>query len=70
MYGDVGTGSWGHSRSSKVPPFGRSGMAFYSTSIATMAVSRTVSEIHQLTGQKSPIFSPLTFGASVKSEAV
>jgi len=47
------------------------GMVFYSTSIATMAVSHTVSEIHQLIGQKCPIFSPPpVFGAPVRGEAV
>jgi len=52
---------WGHSRSSKVPPFGSSGMFSYSTSLPTMAVSHTVSEIHRFIGQKSPIFSPLLY---------
>jgi len=39
-----------------VPPFDSLDMVSYSTSIATTAVSRTVSEIHQLIGQKSPNF--------------
>jgi len=47
------------------------GYVSYSTSIATMAVSRTVSEIHRLIGQKSPIFlTHLLFGAPVRYEAV
>jgi len=55
---------WGHSRSLKVPPFNSLGMVSYSTSIATMAVSHTISDIHQLIGQKSanfltPVFGPL-----------
>jgi len=37
-----------------MPPFDSLGMVSYSTSIATMDVSRTVSEIHRLIGQKSP----------------
>ena len=37
-------------------PFGKFGMVSYSTSIATMAISRTISEIHQLIGQKVPNF--------------
>jgi len=53
-------GGWGHSRSSKLP-FDSLGMASYSTSIATMAVSRTVSEIHQLIGQKLPNFVTLLY---------
>jgi len=36
-------GGWGHSRSSKVAPFDSSGMVSYSTPIATIAVSCTVS---------------------------
>jgi len=56
-------GGPGHSRSSKVPPFGSSGMTSYSISIATMAVSRTVSGIHRLIGQKSPIFTPSLYSA-------
>ena len=47
---------WGHSRSSKVPSFGSSGIVSYLTSIATVAVSCAVSEIHWLIGQKSSIF--------------
>ena len=39
-----------------MPTFGSSGMVTYSTSIVIMAVSRTVSEIQRLFGQKSPIF--------------
>jgi len=42
----------------------------YSSSIATMAVSRTVSEIHRLIGQNRPILSPLVFGAPVIGEAI
>jgi len=54
----------GHSRSSKMPPFDSMGMVFCSTYIATMAVSRTVSEIHRLVGRKSPNFlTTLVFGA-------
>jgi len=54
-----------------VPPFDSLGMVSYSTSIATMAVSCTVSEIHQLIGQKSPNFrTTLVFGAPVRGEAV
>jgi len=53
----------GHSRSSKVPPFNSMGMVSYSTSIATMAVSRTVSEIRLLTGQNRPVFSPPLYSA-------
>jgi len=53
-----------------VPPFGRSGMVSYSTSIATMAVSH-VSKVHLLIGQKLPNFlTPFVFGASVRGEAV
>jgi len=49
-----------------VPPFDGFGMVSCSTSIATMVVSRTVSEIHQLIGKKLPHFSPpLVFGALV-----
>jgi len=49
-----------------VPPFDGFGVVFYSTSIATMTVSRTVSEIHRLIGQKSPNFlTSLVFGASL-----
>jgi len=39
-----------------VPPFNSLDVVSYLTSIATMAVSCTVSEIHQLIGQKSPNF--------------
>jgi len=42
------------------------GFVSYSTSVATMAVSRTVSEIHRLSRQKSP----LVLGAPVRGEAV
>ena len=52
-------------------PFGSSSMVSYSTSIATMAVSHTVSKIHQLIGQKLPNFlTHLVFGAPVRGEAV
>jgi len=54
-----------------VPPFDSLGMVSYSTPIATMAVSRTVSEMHRLIGKKIVQFShPLVFGASVRGEAV
>jgi len=56
--GDLESEVWSHSRSSNVPPFDSLGMVSYSTSIATMAVSRIVSEIHRLTGQNGPIFLP------------
>ena len=50
----------GVTQSSKVPPFDSFGMVSYSTSIATTAVSRTISEIHQLSGQKlSKFLTPL-----------
>ena len=53
-------------------PFGSSGMVSYSTSIATMAVSRTVSEIHRLIGQKLLIFftPPPCIRRPVRSEAI
>ena len=54
-----------------MPPFDSLGLVSYSTSVATMAVSQTVSEIHRLIGQKSPKFlSTLVFGAPVRGEAV
>ena len=53
-----------------MPPFDSLGMVSYSTSIATMAVSRTVSEIHRLIGQNREIFSPLVFNAPGSDEAV
>jgi len=60
----------GQSRSSEVAPFSSSGMTSYLTSIATMAVSCTISEIHQLVGQNHPIFSPPIFGTPIRGEAV
>ena len=51
-------------------PFGSSGMVSYSTYIATMVVSRTVSEIHRLIVKNCPIFSPLVFSTPVRGEAV
>ena len=57
-----------------MPPFDSLSMVSYSTSLATMAVSRTVSEIHGLIGQKLPNFLiPLYsggIGAPVMGEAV
>jgi len=54
-----------------VPPFGSSVIVSSSISVATMAISRTVSEIHQLIGQKSPIFlTTLVFGTPIRGEAV
>ena len=54
-----------------MPPFDSLSMVSYSTSIATMAVSRTVSEIHRLIGEKSLNFlNPLVFGAPVRGEVV
>jgi len=54
-----------------VPPFDSLDMVSHSTYIATMAVSRTASEIHQLIGQKSPNFlTSLVFGVPVRGEAV
>jgi len=60
-------GNWGcsHSRSSKVLPFDSLSMVSYSASIATMAVSRTVSEIHRLICQKSPNFLTLSYLAKL-----
>ena len=53
-----------------MPPFDSLDMVSYSTSIATMAVSRTVSQIHRLIGQKSHDFLiPIVFGVPVRSEA-
>jgi len=46
-------------------------MVSYLTSIATMALSHTVSEIHQLTGQKLPNFLTLPlYSAPVRGETV
>jgi len=69
--GDLETGGCGHSRSSKMPLFDSLGMLSYSSFIATMAVSRTVSEIHRL-GQNSPInfLTLLVFSSPVRGEAV
>ena len=55
-----------------MPPFNSLGMVSYSTSIATMAISRIVSEIHELIGQKMLNFltPPPVFGAPVRGEAV
>jgi len=54
-----------------VPPFDSLGMVYYSTSIATMAVSCSISKIHQLIRQKLPNFlTPLVFGAPIRGEAV
>jgi len=53
----------GHSRSSKVPPFDSLGMVSYSSSIATMAVTLTVSEIYQRMFQKLPNFLTLLYSA-------
>ena len=55
-----------------MPPFDTLGMVSYSTSLATMAVSHTVAEIHQLIGQESPNFFTLllVFGAPVRGESV
>jgi len=55
--GDFETGGLGHSRLSKVPPFDN--LVSYSTSIATMAVSRIVSEIRRLLGKKIAQSPPL-----------
>jgi len=47
------------------------GMVSYSTSIATMAISRNVSETHRLIRQKWPNFlSPLVFDTPVRGEGV
>jgi len=54
---------WGHSRSSKVRPFDSLGMISYSTSTATMAVSCTVSEIHQTYWSKIALFSHPLYSA-------
>jgi len=62
---------WGHWTSLKVPPFNSMGMVSYSNSIATMAVTRTVSEI-----PGTPTYSTkiaqfcLVFGAPIRGEAV
>jgi len=54
-----------------VAPFDSLGMVSYSTSIATMAVSRTISEIHRLIGKKSSYFLiSLVFGTPVSGKAV
>ena len=45
LYCDLETGVWGHSRSSKVAPFDRAHTTLYSSSIVTMPLSLTVSEI-------------------------
>jgi len=42
LKGDLETGGWGHSKSSKMPPFDSLGMVSYTTSIATMTIYRTV----------------------------
>ena len=52
-----------------MPPFYSLGMVSYLISIATMAVSQTISKIHQLIGKKSPINPPVS-GAPVRGEAV
>jgi len=61
-----------HNTLSKVPPFDSFGIVSYLTSIAAMAVSCTISKIHQLIGQKSPNFItlPLVFGTPDKGEAI
>ena len=70
LLGDLETGGWGYSRSSKVPSFDSLGMVFYSTSAATLAEARTVSNPRytDILVKNRPIFSPL--GAPVRGEAV
>ena len=54
-----------------MPPFDSLGMVSCSTSVATMAVSRSVSEIQRLIGKKIGQFShPIVFSAHVRGEAV
>ena len=61
----------GDTQSSKMPPFNSSSMVSYSTSIATMAVSRTLAEIYSYWSKNAKFFSPpLVFGAPVRGEAV
>jgi len=45
LYRDLETGVRGHSRSSKTAPFDRAHTTLYSSSIVTMPLSLTVSEI-------------------------
>jgi len=45
LYCDLETRVWGHSRSSKMAPFDRAHTTLYSSSIVTMPLSLTVSEI-------------------------
>jgi len=48
-----------------VPPFNSLGMVSYLTSVATIAISCTVSKIHQLSGQKSLNFLTPLYSASL-----
>jgi len=52
LYCDLETGVRGHSRSSKAALFDRAHTTLYSSSIVTMPLSITVSEIQRYTGRK------------------
>jgi len=45
LSGDLETGGWSHSRSSKLPPFSSSGTVSYSSSIVTVAIACTICKI-------------------------
>ena len=57
----------GHSRSSKVALFDEAHTALYSSSIVSMPLSITVSDMKPHIGRKSL---PLVFGAPVRGDAV
>ena len=61
LYCDLEPGVRGHSRSSKAALFDRAHMTLYSSSLVTMPLSITVSEIQPHIGRK--LLPPLVFGA-------
>jgi len=66
LYCDLEIGVQGHSRSSKAALFDRAHTNLYSSSMVTMPLSLTVSEIYPHIGRK---LLPLVFGAPVGGEA-
>jgi len=71
LHRDLETKVRGHSRSSKVALFDRAHTTLYSSSIVTMPLSSTLSEISPHNGRKLLVFATsLIFGAPVGGEAV